>query len=335
MDKVFLNSFKYTVSFISPRIKKIIEELNETTIENIQEIRLRKNKPVVIVVNGESSFLTSNSKTTYIVSNNCVLPTENEIVDTINKMCGYSLHTQTENISKGFITLKNGSRVGLSGTAVYEDGYIKSVKDINSINIRIPRNKLNLSDTVFDYFKSKGLKNIAIVGPPNSGKTTVLKDIAYQLSSGRLGKYYKVCIIDERNEISNNDFSGPNTDVLSGFEKDKGISIAMRTLSPDFIICDEISGTSEVLKIIDGMNNGIKFVLSLHSSSLSELKNKKIFNLLVEEANFESVVMLSDSSHPGEISKIYNIERQKNEISFCEHNFNDKLYDDFLFNKAN
>ena len=38
MDKVFLNSFKYTVSFISPRIKKIIEELNETTIENIQEI---------------------------------------------------------------------------------------------------------------------------------------------------------------------------------------------------------------------------------------------------------------------------------------------------------
>ena len=300
MDKVFHNSFKYTVSFISPRIKKIIEELNETTIENIQEIRLRKNKPVVIVVNGESSFLTSNSKTTYIVSNNCVLPTENEIVDTINKMCGYSMHTQTENISKGFITLKNGSRVGLSGTAVYEDGYIKSVKDINSINIRIPRNKLNLSDTVFDYFKSKGLKNIAIVGPPNSGKTTVLKDIAYQLSSGRLGKYYKVCIIDERNEISNNDFSGPNTDVLSGFEKDKGISIAMRTLSPDFIICDEISGTSEVLKIIDGMNNGIKFVLSLHSSSLSELKNKKIFNLLVEEASFESVVMLSDSSHPGE-----------------------------------
>ena len=206
MDKTFMRSFNYTVSFISPRIKKIIEELSEATIENIQEIRLRKNKPVVIVSNGESSFLTSNSKTTYIVSNNCVIPTENELVDTINKMCGYSMHTQTENISNGFITLKNGSRIGLSGTAVYEEKHIKSVKDINSINIRIPRNILNISDSVFDYFQSNGLKNILIVGPPNCGKTTVLKDIAYQLSSGKMGKYYKVCIVDERNEISNNDF---------------------------------------------------------------------------------------------------------------------------------
>ena len=335
MDKTFMRSFNYTVSFISPRIKKIIEELSETTIVNIQEIRLRKNKPVVIVSNGESSFLTSNSKTTYIVSNNCVIPTENELVDTINKMCGYSMHTQTENISNGFITLKNGSRIGLSGTAVYEEKHIKSVKDINSINIRIPRNILNISDSVFDYFQSNGLKNILIVGPPNCGKTTILKDIAYQLSSGRMGKYYKVCIVDERNEISNNDFSGPNTDVLSGFQKDKGITIAMRTLSPDFIVCDEISSANEVLKIIDGMNSGIKFILSLHSNDLEELKRKNIFKLLVSEADFDTVVLLSDSSKPGVISNIFMIERQENEICFCEHSFNNKFSDNFVFDKAN
>lgn len=335
MDKTFMRSFNYTVSFISPRIKKIIEELSEATIENIQEIRLRKNKPVVIVSNGESSFLTSNSKTTYIVSNNCVIPTENELVDTINKMCGYSMHTQTENISNGFITLKNGSRIGLSGTAVYEEKHIKSVKDINSINIRIPRNILNISDSVFDYFQSNGLKNILIVGPPNCGKTTVLKDIAYQLSSGKMGKYYKVCIVDERNEISNNDFSGPNTDVLSGFEKDRGITIAMRTLSPDCIVCDEISSANEVLKIIDGMNSGIKFILSLHSNDLEELKRKNIFKLLVSEADFDTVVLLSDSSKPGVISNIFMIERQENEICFCEHSFNNKFSDNFVFDKAN
>lgn len=335
MDKSYMTSFSYTVSFISPRIKKIIEELNEATIENIQEIRLRKNKPVAIVSNGESSFLTSNSKTTYIVSNNCVVPTENELVDTINKMCGYSMHTQIENISNGFITLKNGSRVGVSGTAVYEDGNIKSVKDINSINIRIPRNKLNISDAVFDYFQRQGIKNILIVGPPNCGKTTMLKDIAYQLSSGRTGKYYKVCIIDERNEISPNDFSGPNTDVLSGFEKDKGITIAMRTLSPDFIICDEIASVNEVLKIIDGMNSGIKYVVSLHSSDLNELKRKNVFKLLVNEADFDTVVLLSDARKPGEISNIYMIERQKNEICFCDYNFNNKFCSDLALNKAN
>lgn len=335
MDKTFMNSFNYTVSFISPRIKKVIEDLNEATIENIQEIRLRKNKPVVIVINGESSFLTANSKTTFIVSNNCIIPTENELVDTINKMCGYSMHTQTDNISNGFITLKNGSRIGLSGTAVYEGESIKSVKDINSINIRIPRNKLNISDDIFDFFQSQGIKNTLIVGPPNCGKTTMLKDIAYQLSAGRMGKYYKVCIVDERNEISVNDFVGPNTDVLSGFQKDKGIKIAMRTLSPDFIICDEIGSINEVSKIIDGMNSGIKFMISLHSSDLSELKRKHIFKLLVSEANFDTVVLLSDARKPGKISNIYMIERQKDEIRFCEHNFNNKLCGDIVLDKAN
>lgn len=335
MDKAFMNSFNYTISFISPRIKKIIEELNEAVIENIQEIRLRKNKPVVIVMNGESSFLTVNSKTTYIVSSNCVIPSENELVDTVNKMSGYSMHTQTQNIANGFITLKNGARVGLSGTAVCEDEHIKSVKDINSINIRIPRNKVNISDAVFDYFQKQRLRNILIVGPPNCGKTTMLKDIAYQLSSGRMGKYYKVCIVDERNEISASDFSGPNTDVLSGFMKDKGITIAMRTLSPDFIICDEISGTNEVLKIIEGMNSGIKFVLSLHSSDLEELKRKKTFNILVNEADFDSVVLMSDSRNPGKISNIFTIERQENEICFCDFNCDNKLCCDFVFGKAN
>lgn len=335
MDKSFLTSFNYTVSFISPRIRKIIQELNEATIENIQEIRLRKNKPVVIVINGDSTFLTNNSKTTYIVSNNCVVPTENELVDTINKMCGYSMHTQIENISNGFITLNNGSRIGLSGTAVYEDEHIKTLKDINSINIRIPRNIFNISDGIFEYFNKQGIKNIMVVGPPNSGKTTMLKDIVYQLSSGRMGKYYKVCIIDERNEISNSEFIGPNTDVLSGFQKEKGIKIALRTLSPDFIVCDEISSVNEVLNIFDGMNSGIKFVLSLHSNDIDELKRKKIFNLLVEEGNFDTVVFLSNAKSPGKISKIYRVEKQENEISFCEYDFNNKFCNDLIFYKAN
>ena len=150
-----------------------------------------------------------------------------------------------------------------------------------------------------------------------------------------MGKYYKVCIVDERNEISNNDFSGPNTDVLSGFEKDRGITIAMRTLSPDFIVCDEISSANEVLKIIDGMNSGIKFILSLHSNDLEELKRKNIFKLLVSEADFDTVVLLSDSSKPGVISNIFMIERQENEICFCEHSFNNKFSDNFVFDKAN
>lgn len=335
MDKGFKSSFLYTISFISPRIKKVLEELNENTIENIQEIRLRKGKPVVIVINGESSFLTYNSKTTYIVSNNCIIPSENEIIDTINKMCGYSMHTQSDNISNGYISLKNGSRVGIAGTAVYENGHIKSIKDINSLNIRIPRNLTNISDKIFDYFMDNDIKNLIIAGPPNCGKTTMLKDIALQFSSGRTGKYYKVSVIDERRELISNDFSGPNIDVLSGFEKYKGIFISLRTLSPDVVICDEIGSITEAEKIIDGMNSGIKFILSLHAANLIELKRKKVFLKLLEDGGFDTVVFLSNASQPGKISSIYKVEKFKNEIGFCEYNFNNKLCNNLVYDKAN
>lgn len=332
MDKSFKTSFNYTISFISPRIKKVLEELSESIIENIQEIRLRTGKPVVIVTKGESSFLTNNSRTTYIVSNNCVVPTENEIIDTMNKMCGYSMHTQTENISNGYITLKNGSRVGLAGTAVCEDGRVKSVKDINSLNIRLPRNINNISDDIFEYFFDNGVSNMIVVGPPNSGKTTLLKDIAFQFSSGRLGRYYKVCIIDERNELASKDFIGPNTDILSGFKKDKGILIALRCLSPDIIICDEISDIRETQRILEGMNSGVIFILSLHASSKEELIKKDTFKNLVNSSEFNTIAFLSNSKTPGKLSNLYRIERQKNEIVFSRVDITNKRVDKLFFN---
>ena len=335
MDKTLKMNFHYTVSFISPRIRKIIEDLNESIIENIQEIRLRKGKPVVIVSKGESEFLTKNSRTTFIASNNCVIPTENEIIDTVNKMCGYSMHTQIENISKGYITLNNGSRVGLAGTAVCDDGCVKTIKEITSLNIRIPRNVFNISDMVFDYFVNNGLSNIMVVGPPNCGKTTLLKDIEFQFSSGRMGKYYKVCVIDERNEIFSNEFSGPNTDVLSGFQKEKGILIALRTLSPDIVICDEIGDVSEAKRIVEGMNSGIKFVLSLHASNKEELLNKDVFKLLVNSTNLNAVAFLSDSKAPGVITGLYRIEGQNDEISFVSINTNNECSFSLLSKETN
>lgn len=335
MDKTFKMNFYYTVSFISPRIRKIIENLNDSVIENIQEIRLRKGKPVVIVSKGNSEFLTKNSKTTFISSNICVIPTENEIIDTVNKMCGYSMHTQTENMAKGYITLKNGSRVGLAGTAVCDDGCVKNIKDITSLNIRIPRNVFNISDIIFDYLIKNALSNIIVVGPPNCGKTTMLKDIEFQFSSGRAGKYYKVCVIDERNEIFSNEFSGPNTDVLSGYRKDIGILNALRTLSPDIIICDEISDITEAKRVVEGMNSGVKFILSFHASNKEELLKKEAFNLLINSACIDVVVFLSDCKTPGVITGIYKIEGHKDEIKFININFTNKYDFSLLSKKSN
>ncbi len=339
MDKTFLNEFYNIISYISPRIQVYLKKLSEPMIENIQEIRLRSNRPVVIVTATGSSFLTLSGKTSYIYSTNCIIPTENEIFDTVNKMCGYSMHSHYEDILNGYVTLPNGARVGVVGTAVYDKENVKSIKDINCLNVRIPRNVNGVSEQLFSSVFKEGLTNLLIVGSPSSGKTTILRDLSYQLSSGRMGKYYKTCVVDERKELfpntKNIDSLGPNTDVILGFPKGKGISIAVRTLSPDIIICDEIGTVEEADEIVNGMNSGVKFALSIHADSIEELQKKPIYKLLVSFGVIDNIVLLYGSESPCKVRKICNINEVENEIDdFSLNNFN-KFNNIAEFNKAN
>lgn len=312
MDKVFSENFDFIISHISLRIRSVLAAMNETVKSEVQEIRLRAGRPVVIVTSKGSSFLTANSRLSLIYSDNCVKAGENEIYDTLNKMCGYSMHSHFEDLLNGYVTLKNGARVGVCGTAVYDGCEVKTVKDITGLNIRINRNINGAADSLFNSVFSDGPQNLLIAGAPSSGKTTLLKDIARQFSSGRTGRYYKVCVVDERKELfSQNaqaDILGPNTDIIYGFPKDKGISIAIRTLSPEIIICDEIGSASQTQKILYGLNSGVRFILSVHAQSPEELKNKTAVMSLISEGGFKNIAFLSGSSRPGEIKEIVKAE---------------------------
>lgn len=325
MDKSFFDNFNNIVSYISPRILMYLKKMSEQMVANIQEIRLRSDRPVVIVTTNGSSFLTLSGKTSYIYSSNCVIVSENEIYDTVNKMCGYSMHSHYEDILNGYITLPNGARVGLCGTAVYEKENVKSIKNINSINIRIPRTVQGVSEPIFDSAFKGSLKNLLIVGPPSSGKTTMLRDLAFQLSSGRMGKYHKICVVDERKELfpSQQDIKtlGPNTDVLLGFPKGKGISMAVRTLSPDVIICDEIGTVEEASEVLNGINCGTKFALSIHADDVNELKNKRVFKEFFNLNAIEKLIFLSGAEQPCKIKKILNADEVFDENYYSDFNY--------------
>ncbi len=289
------------IDSISPRIRSVITAIKN---DSIQEIRLRRKAPVVIVTDKGSSFLKKNGLLTQILSDQCLYAEEFEINDTLNKCCGYSLHTYTKDLANGFVTLSCGARVGVCGTAVYENDKIKSIKDISSLNIRIQRNIVNSSSSIIDKVFNNGLTNLLIVGPPSSGKTTILKDLAFQISDGILGKYYKVVIADERMELSGNRQElGPNTDVLKGYSKAEAISLAVRTMSPEIIICDEIGFGNELKEIKNGINCGVNFILTVHSTE----KEFYLRNDLIEfcnQANINNVAFLYGANLPGKISKV-------------------------------
>lgn len=304
------NNFDSAVSFLPTNLNKMLVNISAEIKNKTYEIRLRAGKCIVLTTSDGAIFVDTD-RVTYVYSEDLYKVTVQEMRDSFNRLCNFSVYSHSDSIAQGFITLSDGHRVGISGTAVQENGVVKSIREVNSLNIRIAREFKGCADEIIEKVFCGGLKNLIIAGPPSSGKTTFLRDISRQASSGRLSEYYKVAIIDERCEISPVSDGeckcdvGPNTDVLSSFRKADGIMCALRTLSPELIICDEIGTTEECEAIKSGLNSGVNFALSIHAANVQELKNKPQFRMLKESGIDWKIVVLS--TVPGKIKEIIEI----------------------------
>lgn len=270
--------------------------------EKIREIRLRSGNPVIVVYGNESRFVSRSGRLTEIYSELNLKTDANEITDIFRRFCGYSVHSFTDAINRGYITLAGGHRAGVAGTAVAENGKITAVRDICCINLRIAREIKGAADEIYKSFFSDGLSSVIIAGPPSSGKTTILRDLARQLSGIERGRMHKTFICDERGEIGacvsgipQNDI-GVNSDLISCYPKEHGILIGLRSFSPDIIICDEIAADAEVYAVEAGLNSGVSFALSLHAKDERELRAKPIMKRLIMSGAFENVILLSSKN---------------------------------------
>lgn len=257
----------------------------------IQEIRIRVNKPICLLVNSKN-----------IIINNTKI-TKNDIEALFNNICEFSIYSYQNEINNGFITLKGGNRVGICGTAVIENNKIVSIKDITSLNFRISNDFFGCAEKIID----NSFENIVLAGPPASGKTTLLRDIARTLSKCEK----KVCIVDERCEISGieNEFDlGIMTDCLRGYEKSFGISLCVRTLSPEFIIFDEIGTLDECESVFESLNSGVNIITSVHCYSKEQFFSRPICKKLISSNFFDKIVFLDKK--PGEIKEILRLDKK-------------------------
>ncbi len=295
---------------LSDGINFALSQLTTEALKQINELRIRRNKPLILVLGSKSLFITATGKLVNHYINTAYVVKNDEFDLIFKKLCNYSVHCEIDNLKNGFITASGGNRVGVCSTAVISDGVISSVKDISSLNIRISREIKDCAKPVLNMLYVNELPSIIVAAPPSGGKTTFLRDFARLLSGGYSNKYRRVSIIDERNEIAYKNGSeiladvGVNTDVITGFSKQKGIELAVRTLSPEIIVCDEISSLSEVERIKDGFQSGVSFAVSVHASSKEELNNKPIVKSLLETGEFKYVVLLKDYTYEFEILEV-------------------------------
>ena len=273
----------------------------------ICEIRLRRNAPVII------NYIGKNKTLTYGNANESVYAS-GEIIDfVLKKATENSLYAYNNQIKQGFITARGGIRLGISGESVNSDSFMPTtIKNIHSINMRIPHEVKDCSSLVFSFIYSKdnGIKSTLIISPPGAGKTTYLRDICRKLSNLD-EKIYNTMLVDERFELASTLDGCPMldvgkfTDVVSGASKEFAFSNGIRALKPDVIITDEIMNESDALACVNAVNSGVKVIASIHAENIHEIEQRQGVNALIKSKVFERYVILSNKRGIGLCESIY------------------------------
>ena len=162
-------------------LRTILFQIPESVKEKAQEIRLRANLPVAVYTGKETYFVKEQGRLTQRFDRTLPIVSSQEILDSFHHCCSYSVYSHQHEIRQGFVTMAGGHRVGVCGTAVYEENRVSGIRDISSLNIRIAREVYGAADELLGEL-DKEISGLLIAGPPSSGKTTILRDLARQLS---------------------------------------------------------------------------------------------------------------------------------------------------------
>ncbi|MCY6959957.1 stage III sporulation protein AA [Clostridium brassicae] len=297
------------VFYILPQsIREQLENING--IENMQEIRIKIKMPLQYYL-GKKEVITK-----YII-------TEEDVRIILQRMSNYSIYAFEEEIKNGYITIKGGHRVGICGSCVMEGDKVKTIKNIASLNIRICRQIIGCSNEIIpSIVEEDKVLNTIVISPPKCGKTTLIRDITKNLSNGmrmnngmRLsGK--KICVIDERSEIAGCSNGVPQmdvgirTDVLDSCLKSEGIMMAVRSMSPDVIVCDEIGTYKDIESILTALNSGVNLITTIHGFGIEDLYMRGVFKDILDNNVFKRAIVLSDSKEVGKIKYIYDFDKK-------------------------
>lgn len=277
--------------------------LSRFNYSEINEIRIRVNKPIIVTCNTKQYFLNMENS---LSLKNSIYATQEMIDNIIFKSSEYSIYSVNEQIKKGYIMVKGGIRIGLCGSVVYNDE-IKTINKISSLCIRIPHQIKNVSLPIFNHVISGGEpNNVLIISPPGAGKTTMLRDIVFQLSQKNYP--YNVFIADERGELSDCEHDmdlGMFNDCLKFLNKKDSFLLGLRSMSPDIIVTDEIGGEDDMLAIEYIINCGVKVFASVHAKDVYELKHKQTFKRLLDNKVIDRYVVLSKENGVGTICGVY------------------------------
>ena len=286
-----MNNTSNLLDYFPNEIKSIIP--NEY-LHNLEEIRLRTNRNIFLKVGQEEKELEH-------------LTTTQEILEILQRVCDNSIYTYQNQICNGFVTIKGGHRVGITGNVVIKEGEVINISHIYSLNFRVARQILGCSQKILPYLlnlKENNIYNTIILSPPGRGKTTMLRDSIRNISNG-IKEYnlkgINVGVVDERGEIAamykgvpQNDL-GKRTDILDNISKAEGMKMLVRSMNPKVVVADEIGKKEDVEAINYAVCSGVKGLFTAHGANLNDIILNPILSELYKLKIIERIILIEEA----------------------------------------
>ena len=282
-------------------IRTIIKQA-DINWDDLQEIRLRIQKPVILKYRSKACYLSEQGKIT-TRKEQLHIVTSQEIRQAMEYISSYSMYAYIEQLKQGFLTIRGGHRVGICGTVVMDHDKVKTIRHISGLNIRIAHEVKGCADALYSICTRMGkLIPTLIISPPGCGKTTLLRDMIRKISD----EGQTVGVVDERSEIgacyqgvAQNDL-GIQTDVMDACEKGQGMNMLIRSMAPDVIAVDEIGSKEDVEALFFCAYRGCSILATAQES----LSKNPYMREIINKKMFQRYVILEQRNQPGYIAKI-------------------------------
>ena len=285
-------TWQETIAFLSGCMPKPVGRVLAQQKEGgVREIRVRAGSKVrVLTPMGEAVC--------------AFTPTQPQVERMAEALCEHALYARAEEQRQGFVTLRGGHRMGLCGRVVAQGQYVRALRDISSLCLRVAGQWRGAADAIMPHLRDEQgrVRSTLIVGLPGMGKTTMLRDACRRLSE----QGAHMCVVDERSEIAAMSGGvaqldvGPNTDVLDGCAKEAGLRWMLRAMSPQALVTDELGGAADAQAVLDAARSGVSVLATLHGRDMESALSRGMLYHLAQNRAFDRYVLLD----PCEVGRV-------------------------------